>query len=67
MFIGQSMEFLLLRIHNTMIRLDIFYYIDRDEYEILASIENKTGLIISGKEKEEVMNRAFSNLKDNLV
>ncbi|TXC92646.1 hypothetical protein FS935_00065 [Metabacillus litoralis] len=67
MFIGQSMEFLLIDMNNTMIRLDIFYYIDRDEYKVLASVKNKKGLIVSGKEKEEVVNRAFSNLKDELV
>lgn len=67
MFIGLSLEFILIQMNNTIIRLDILYYIDRDEYEVHGSIKNKRGLIVSGKEKEDVVNQAFSNLKDKLV
>ncbi|MBM7602803.1 hypothetical protein JOC75_000773 [Metabacillus crassostreae] len=67
MFFGSPMEFILIQIDDTLIRLDILYYIEREEYEVHGSIKNERGLIVSGKEKEEVVNQAFKNLKDKLV
>lgn len=63
---SQSMEYFLVPTKDERIRLDIFYYQETQQYEVIGSIKNSSGIILKGSNKYEVINKALSELKNSL-